>query len=126
MSSQGIIHLLRSSRKLNLLPLVHRFAKNDGGRLYCFQTRQLSSKPEEPVYKSQGLHDAKYPEQEMTEIIRRVAAIEGKEIERRRQWNALRNFSCIVVIFLTVAVASMTWAVWLAHLGNQDNEGEEM
>ena len=70
---------------------------------YLLTRRHLasSSARSEDVYKSMGLNDAKYPEQEMTEILRRVSKIEGPEIERRRIWNFVRNTCILVGIFVT-------------------------
>lgn len=45
-----------------------------------------------------GLNEAKYPEQEMTEILKRVSKIEGPEIARRRMWNFARNTVLLVAI----------------------------
>ena len=114
MSSQAINRLISSLRKLNSVCLAYKSNNNGGYRILSVQPRQFSSKSKDEYYTSAGLHDAKYPEHEMNEILRRVSKLEGPGIERRRQLNFVRNGIFIVAsIAIPIVIISRLAYIYL-------------
>lgn len=117
MSSLTMIRLLASSSRTSCLRCkfstlgtsangVHGLRNALAHRSFASNTSQT-----EEIYKSMGLNEAKYPEQEMTEILRRVSKIEGPEIERRRLFNFVRN----AVVILTPIVSFYAILIGLVY-----------